>query len=335
MGAGGQRQHVGQADRGRASRTSRWPTSPARPRCWAAGSRPSTPRSTAGSWPTAPSPSTWPTWRPTASTPSTWWSSNLYPFSSDPSIELIDVGGPTMVRAAAKNHEHVGIVTSPDDYPARARRAARVRLAVRAPPAAGWPGPPSPTRRPTTPPSSPGSTPAAPRRWRTSTAPPRPTPRRPRSPPSCRRRCTSRSSAPRCCATARTRTSAARATASPAAPSWWDDMVQHGGNAAVVPQPLRRRRRLAAGPRAGGRRRPAGAGGVAIIKHANPCGAAVADDLVTAYERALECDVQSAFGGVVAIGGRRHRRGGRRRGRRPAGRRHHRVVLRRPRRWRS
>jgi phosphoribosylaminoimidazolecarboxamide formyltransferase/IMP cyclohydrolase len=40
----------------------------------------------------------------------------LYPFSSDPSIELIDVGGPTMVRAAAKNHEHVGIVTSPADY---------------------------------------------------------------------------------------------------------------------------------------------------------------------------------------------------------------------------
>ena len=43
--------------------------------------------------------------------------SNLYPFSSDPSIELIDIGGPTMVRAAAKNHEHVGMVTSPADYP--------------------------------------------------------------------------------------------------------------------------------------------------------------------------------------------------------------------------
>jgi phosphoribosylaminoimidazolecarboxamide formyltransferase/IMP cyclohydrolase len=42
---------------------------------------------------------------------------------------------------------------------------------------------------------------------------------------------------------------------------------------------------------------------VAIIKHANPCGAAVAGDLVTAYERALECDPLSAFGGVVAIGG--------------------------------
>src|SRR5204862_142627 len=30
---------------------------------------------------------------------------NLYPFSTDPSIELIDIGGPSMVRAAAKNHE--------------------------------------------------------------------------------------------------------------------------------------------------------------------------------------------------------------------------------------
>ncbi|HUX04321.1 MAG TPA: bifunctional phosphoribosylaminoimidazolecarboxamide formyltransferase/IMP cyclohydrolase [Acidimicrobiales bacterium] len=42
--------------------------------------------------------------------------SNLYPFSSDPSVELIDIGGPTMVRAAAKNHEHVGVVTSPSQY---------------------------------------------------------------------------------------------------------------------------------------------------------------------------------------------------------------------------
>jgi phosphoribosylaminoimidazolecarboxamide formyltransferase/IMP cyclohydrolase len=41
---------------------------------------------------------------------------NLYPFSSDPSIELIDIGGPAMVRAAAKNHEHVGVLTSPSQY---------------------------------------------------------------------------------------------------------------------------------------------------------------------------------------------------------------------------
>ena len=41
---------------------------------------------------------------------------NLYPFTSDPSIELIDVGGPTMVRAAAKNHDHVAVVVDPADY---------------------------------------------------------------------------------------------------------------------------------------------------------------------------------------------------------------------------
>ena len=42
---------------------------------------------------------------------------NLYPFSLDPSIELIDIGGPAMVRAAAKNHRHVGVVTNPSQYP--------------------------------------------------------------------------------------------------------------------------------------------------------------------------------------------------------------------------
>jgi len=41
---------------------------------------------------------------------------NLYPFTTEPSIELIDVGGPTMVRAAAKNHDSVGVVVDPSDY---------------------------------------------------------------------------------------------------------------------------------------------------------------------------------------------------------------------------
>jgi phosphoribosylaminoimidazolecarboxamide formyltransferase / IMP cyclohydrolase len=61
---------------------------------------------------------------------------NLYPFAGQPGIEMIDVGGPTMLRAAAKNHAHVAVVTSPGDYdrllehlrahggmPAHARRA--------------------------------------------------------------------------------------------------------------------------------------------------------------------------------------------------------------------
>ncbi len=40
---------------------------------------------------------------------------------------------------------------------------------------------------------------------------------------------------------------------------------------------------------------------VAIIKHANPCGVATAPDLLSAYESALRCDPVSAFGGIVAV----------------------------------
>ncbi len=39
----------------------------------------------------------------------------------------------------------------------------------------------------------------------------------------------------------------------------------------------------------------------AIIKHANPCGAALGASLEEAYARALECDPVSAFGGIVAV----------------------------------
>jgi len=38
-----------------------------------------------------------------------------------------------------------------------------------------------------------------------------------------------------------------------------------------------------------------------IIKHANPCGAAIGRDLLEAYERALESDPVSAFGGIIAF----------------------------------
>jgi phosphoribosylaminoimidazolecarboxamide formyltransferase/IMP cyclohydrolase len=50
---------------------------------------------------------------------------NLYPFGEtvsrpdctlDDAIENIDIGGPAMLRAAAKNHESVGVVVDPDDY---------------------------------------------------------------------------------------------------------------------------------------------------------------------------------------------------------------------------
>jgi phosphoribosylaminoimidazolecarboxamide formyltransferase / IMP cyclohydrolase len=39
---------------------------------------------------------------------------------------------------------------------------------------------------------------------------------------------------------------------------------------------------------------------VAIIKHANPCGVAVGADLLSAYKRAFACDTVSAFGGIIA-----------------------------------
>ena len=50
---------------------------------------------------------------------------NLYPFKEtiakpdvtwDKAIENIDIGGPTMVRSAAKNHAHVSILTNPSQY---------------------------------------------------------------------------------------------------------------------------------------------------------------------------------------------------------------------------
>jgi phosphoribosylaminoimidazolecarboxamide formyltransferase/IMP cyclohydrolase len=41
---------------------------------------------------------------------------SLYPFDRDPGVEMIDVGGPAMLRGAAKNFAHVAAVTSSDDY---------------------------------------------------------------------------------------------------------------------------------------------------------------------------------------------------------------------------
>jgi phosphoribosylaminoimidazolecarboxamide formyltransferase/IMP cyclohydrolase len=38
-----------------------------------------------------------------------------------------------------------------------------------------------------------------------------------------------------------------------------------------------------------------------IVKHASPCGAAIGETLLEAYERALACDPVSAFGGIVAL----------------------------------
>ena len=41
---------------------------------------------------------------------------NLYAFDQKPGIENIDIGGPSLLRAAAKNGAHVTVVVDPDDY---------------------------------------------------------------------------------------------------------------------------------------------------------------------------------------------------------------------------
>lgn len=63
---------------------------------------------------------------------------NLYPFDKvsvsarlDEKIELIDVGGPTMLRAAAKNFKSITVVTSPADYGWISERSGRLTLADR------------------------------------------------------------------------------------------------------------------------------------------------------------------------------------------------------------
>ena len=221
---------------------------------------------------------------------------NLYPFSTEPSVELIDVGGPTMVRAAAKNHDSVGVVVDPDDYAAvldelRADGSlslgTRRRLARRAfAHTAGYD--------------------AAIVEWMDRLEPSLESPPAGDAAdgpdddllPATIQLTLERAGSMRYGENphqhgARYRIAGQR--------TWWDDVVQHGGkelsylNVFDADAAWRLVHELAGdGP----------AAAVAIIKHANPCGAAVDADLVTAYLRALECDPQSAFGGIVAIGGR-------------------------------
>jgi phosphoribosylaminoimidazolecarboxamide formyltransferase/IMP cyclohydrolase len=82
-------------------------------------------------------------------------------------------------------------------------------------------------------------------------------------------------------------------------PTWWDAVVQLSGtplsylNLFDADAAWRLVDEIGTGSEAA----------VAIIKHANPCGAALASTLTQAYTRALECDPVSAFGGVIALGG--------------------------------
>ncbi len=207
---------------------------------------------------------------------------NLYPFASNPSIELIDVGGPTMVRAAAKNFAHVGVVVDPSDYAmvldelrregalstATRRHLARAAFAH----TAAYDG--------------------AIATWFDSLEPQE---ERGPLPPtvhlSLEKAQVLRYGENPHQAGARYREVGGH--------SWWDDVVQHSGmalsylnlyDADAAWQLVHQLADL--GPSA-----------AVVVKHANPCGAAVADDVLTAYDRAFDCDPMSAFGGIVALSG--------------------------------
>ena len=98
---------------------------------------------------------------------------NLYPFEEvrlsgadyASIVENIDIGGPAMMRAAAKNHAYVAVVTDPDDYAAVLNALEHeLRLACRSSSARSWRPRPSPAPPPMTPRSPAGW----PKRWRSS-----------------------------------------------------------------------------------------------------------------------------------------------------------------------
>jgi phosphoribosylaminoimidazolecarboxamide formyltransferase/IMP cyclohydrolase len=213
---------------------------------------------------------------------------NLYPFGSDPGIELIDIGGPSMVRSAAKNHARVGVVVNPADYTvvldeirssgelsaATKRRLARDAFASTAAydtEIAAWlagdAGTSDGGRAPMLDADGNPSLPAT-LTLEAELAQPLRYGENPHQ------------------LGARYRFTGGR--------SWWDDAVQHGGKELSY---LNVFDTEAAWKLVNRFDRPA----VVIVKHANPCGVAVHDDIATAYRLAHEADPVSAFGGIVAV----------------------------------
>ncbi len=214
---------------------------------------------------------------------------NLYPFATDPSVELIDVGGPTMVRAAAKNHAHVGVVTDPAQYDAvlgelaehgslgdvtrlALARAAFAHTAAYDAQIVAW--------------FDAGGAIGAPPSAAESALPPT-------------------------LHLTLERVASLRYGENPhqvgaryrlaGGDPWWDHVVQHAGsplsylNIFDADAAWRLVHELAADA--------PGRAAVAIVKHANASGAALGSSLLAAFDAALAADPQSAFGGVVAVAG--------------------------------
>jgi len=201
---------------------------------------------------------------------------NLYPFSSDPGIELIDIGGPAMVRAAAKNHAHVAVVVDPADY-------STVLDEVRAHGVI-----PAPTRRrlARTAFARTAAYDAAIVTWLDDTSP------EPDPLPATLHLALERAEVLRYGENPHQQ--GARYRDMNGRPGWWDSMVQHGGKALSY---LNLHDTESAWRLVHRFDSPA----AVIVKHANPCGVAVAGDIGEAYSLAHACDPVSAFGGIVAV----------------------------------
>ena len=215
---------------------------------------------------------------------------NLYPFSAEPSIELIDIGGPTLVRAAAKNHAFVGIVTDPSRYgdvlseltgSGALSMSTRVGLARDAfahtaaydAEIVAWfdAGRPAPADAVTSADPAPSGAVELPETLSLTLR---------------RAQVLRYGENPH-------QVGARYTTAGDE--GWWASAVQHGGkemsylNVYDTEAAWRLVHALGEGPAA------------VVIKHANPCGVAVGGDILSAYTRAHECDPVSAFGGIVAL----------------------------------
>ena len=200
---------------------------------------------------------------------------NLYPFGSQPRIELIDIGGPAMVRASAKNHAHVAVVVDPADYSVvvdEIRAAGEISLATR-------------RRLARDAFAHTAAYDAAIVSWFDATQP------EPEPLPPTIHLALERAEVLRYGENPHQQGARYRFTGSS---GWWDSVTQHGGKALSylniydTEAAWRLVHRFDA---------PA----VVIVKHANPCGVAVASDVAEAYVRANAADPISAFGGIVAV----------------------------------
>ena len=204
---------------------------------------------------------------------------NLYPFRSEPSIEQIDIGGPTLLRAAAKNHQYVTVLVDPGDYEA-----------VLAELANGGPTPALRHRLARKAFAHTAAYDAAIATWFNDGSP------------------ATGSPLPDTVHLSLEKVQDLRYGENPhqsgaryrraGTVSWWDSVVQHSGMDLSYLNIFDADAAWTLAHDLGGLDGVTAA--CAIIKHANPCGAAVADDLASAYAQAFACDERSAFGGIVA-----------------------------------